>query len=709
MNPRREFTHMRRVPFTCTLDCGSRCELIACVEDGRLMRIDTPPDRQDTPRFPRLIPCVRGRAHRRAQNAPDRVLQPLRRTGPRGSSAFCPISWDDALDEIAERLLRAREQQGPISILHATGAGSISGRGLSGADASRRFFSHWAPVTEIAGNMSVHCVAMAQQWMLGSHLPGSDRATLLDSRLILLWGMNPAENHMGPNTAHFIAEARDRGARVVLLDPRYTDSGMLADEWVPLRPGTDAALAAAMAHVMIAEGLADTAFLERCTDGSEAYRRYLMGLDDDIPKTPAWAEPITGVDAEMIRRLARAYATERPAALLAGWGPQRTRYGEQSARALMALACVSGNVGLRGGGLGGYGTRGSGSEIALGSLPMGPYAPGRRLPPGSWAPAILEGQLHPAPALLYIVASNLVNRSPNSLANVAALAQVPFVVVHEPFMTPTARHADLVLPINTDLERSDLVTSWGHDSHLFYSQQAVASRGESRTDYWVFARLAERLGIGEKYTQGRSEQEWLDALLAESPMTLDDLARDGIVRCDPPPRVALEAFRRDPDAHPLSTRSGRIELRNHQAAAYGLPDIPAFVDTGNEPAGYPLQLVTPHHKLRSNSCLDANPWLHRLEPHTAWINSADAAAREIADGDTVIVEAPGGNILIRAHVTPRIMPGVVSVAQGAWLALDAAGDDGGGCANTLTEHTLTPTGGPTTHTAWVQVRRLSDG
>jgi anaerobic dimethyl sulfoxide reductase subunit A len=265
------------------------------------------------------------------------------------------------------------------------------------------------------------------------------------------------------------------------------------------------------------------------------------------------------------------------------------------------------------------------------------------------------------------------------------------------------------LPINTDLERSDLVTSWGHDSHLFHSQQAVPSLGESRTDYWVFAQLAERLGIDDAYTEGRNEQEWLDALLADSPMELDDLTAEGILRRDPPPRVALEAFREDPEAHPLSTASGRIELQNPQAETYDLPDVPAFVDAGVGPTGYPLQLVTPHHKLRSNSCLDANPWLRRLEPHTAWINPGDAAERGIADGDTVYMEAPSGRVRIRAHVTPRIMPGVVSVAQGTWLALDEAGDDTGGCANTLTEHTLSPTGGPTTHTAWVQVRSPDNG
>ncbi len=698
---------VKQIPFTCTLDCGSRCELVACVEGERLVRIDTPSGREDSVQFPRLIPCVRGRAHRRILEAPDRVRSPLIRNGARGAGAWRQATWDEALDLVAERLSSALSEYGPGSILHATGAGSIAGRGLSGAAASQRFFSHWAPVTEVSGNMSVHNMIMVQRWMLGRHLPGSDRATILNSHLILLWGHNPAETHMGPNTAHFVAEARDRGARVVLIDPRLSDSGVLADEWVPLRPGTDAALAAAMAWVIITEGLQDQDFIARCVAGYEQYQRYVLGTGDGQAKTPAWAEAITGVPSETIARLARCYATERPAALLAGWGPQRALYGEQSARALIALACISGNVGLPGGGVGGYGTRG-GDAIGVPSLPRGPHAPGRRLPPGSWAPHILEDRLDPRPSVLYIVASNLVNRSQASVAGLDALERVPFVVVQDPFMTPTARYADVVLPVSMDLERADIVGSWGHDSHIFLSQRAVEPAGESRSDYWVMAQLAGRLGFYDKYTEGRDEAQWLDAIQSATPLPWDEAAREGVLRCDPPPREELQAFRADPLKHPLSTHSGRIELANVEAVSCGLPLLPEYVPAHPPVEGYPLQLVTPHFKTRSNSCLAANPWLQRVAPHAVSISTADALSRGVIDGDLVLVSSPHGTIRIRAHVTEGIMPGIVAVPQGTWIELDDAGIDTGGCANTLTDPVLSPSGGPSTHSAWVRLERADD-
>ena len=241
---------VQRVPFTCALDCGSRCELVAHVRDGDVVRIDTPPGRPDTLHRPRLIPCSRGRSQGRARTAPDRLLYPMRRVGPKGSGRFQRIAWEEALDEIAGQLRDVEARHGTQALFRATGPGSMGGHGFSGAAASERFFSHWGPVTENTRKMSCSCSQTAAQWMLGGVSPASDRATLCDSRLIVLWGMNPAETHMTHNTAHFIAQARDRGARVILIDPRYSDSGVLADQWIPIRPGTDAALAAAMAYVM---------------------------------------------------------------------------------------------------------------------------------------------------------------------------------------------------------------------------------------------------------------------------------------------------------------------------------------------------------------------------------------------------------------------------------------------------------------------------
>jgi anaerobic dimethyl sulfoxide reductase subunit A len=694
---------MKRVPFTCTLDCGSRCELVAHVRDGDIVRVDTPPDRPDTVDRPRLIPCARGRSQGRARSAPERLLYPLKRTGPRGTGQFRQITWQEALDEIAEQLRDVKDRYGTEAVLRATGAGSISGRGFSGAAASDRFFAHWGPVTAISGNMSNHCASIAARWMLGGSISGSDRATLRDSRLILLWGNNPAETHMGPNTAHFIAQARDRGARVVLIDPRYTDSGVLADQWIPIRPGADAALAAALAYVMETEGLVDRAFMASHTRGYEPYRRYLLGEEDGVPKTPDWAVARTGIPAGTVRQLARDYGSIKPAALLPGWGPQRTLYGEQIARALIALACMSGNVGIRGGGLASVGSRFG--HLPVGGLPRGPHVPARYVTTNAWATAILQDRLSPPVRMVYIVASNLVNRSPDTRANARALAQVDFVVVNEPCLTPTARCADIVLPICTDLERSDLVASWGHDQHLFYSQQAVAPAGEARTDYWVFAQLAERLGFGEVYTGGKSTDDWIAQFLDARRLDVESLLYEGSMREDGEPRVALADFRADPLAHPLHTPSGKIEISCPQAETYGLPAVPSYVEIEDDGGEYPLQLITPHHKFRSNSCLHAVPWLQRLEPHAVWINPRDAKARDIAQGDQVEVSSARGTIRLPAKVTERIMPGVVCVYQGTWYRPGPDGVDDGGCANVLTQQRESPTGGCAAHSTWVAVRR----
>jgi anaerobic dimethyl sulfoxide reductase subunit A len=314
--------------------------------------------------------------------------------------------------------------------------------------------------------------------------------------------------------------------------------------------------------------------------------------------------------------------------------------------------------------------------------------------------------------MAYVVASNIVNRSPDVGRNLRALNTLDFIAVNEQFLTPTARHADIVLPICTDLERPDIITSWANDCMVFHSPRVIAPAAESRTDYWVFSELAGRLGLGYRYTAGRDEEEWIDYLLAKSPIDADLLRRDGIVRLDGEPRVGLSDFRRDPTSHPLATPSGLIEIACPQAQEYGLPEIPSYVEdeegaTWRAGLREPLQLVTPHSKLRSNSCLHTNPWLHRSEPHRLWLSRVDAADRSIQDGDPVDVRSQSGRIVATAKVTDRIMPGVVCLYQGTWYRTDEGGTDLGACANSLTSQRETPSGGYTTHSAWVDVRGLS--
>ncbi len=702
---------MDTVPFTCTFDCGSRCELEAHVENGVLLKIDTPSGRPDAYCLPRLIPCARGRALKRTLDAPQRLRVPLRLAGKKGfgqsvSRQFREVSWGEALDEVASRLEDVKRKHGTEAVLHAVGAGSQMGRGFSGASASSRFFSFWGSVTEASGNESFYCTEMVSNWMFGCLPDGSDRMTLLDSKLIIMWAMNPAENRMGPNTDYFVAKARDRGTKVVLIDPRLSDSGVLADQWIPIRPGTDAALAASVAYVLETEGLVDRAFLDTYTTGYDLYKEYLLGTTDGVRKTPEWASEITRIPVPIIRNLAIEYGIQKPACILAGWGHQRRLYGEQNARAIATLVCMTGNIGVRGGGSASAGFRFN--RIPVPKLPSGPFGFARRLSPSIWAKSILSGTLTPKPVMAYIVASNLINRSTDTQANARALEMLDFVVVHDQYLTPTCRYADVVFPINTDLERSDLVSGWCHGDHLFDSRKAVHSVGGSRTDYQVFSDLAKRLGFYEAYTAGRDEASWLSHIkeTARDHLDLDALCASGVMRAEKKSVVELADFRKDPLRHPLQTQSGRIEIACTEALRYGLPLVPSYVpEDGEDSGGFPLILLTPHSKLRSNSCLHANPWLRESEPHALWVNPQDASVRNIRHGDIVEIESSTGKVLLPAKVTERIMPGVVCLYQGAWYDPDEQGTDRGGCANVLTRHVESPSGGFVAHSTRVQVRK----
>jgi len=652
-----------RTPFTCCLDCGGRCELVAVRRGMELVRIDTPTGQLDTVMLPRLVPCARGRAHRRLLSVSERVLHPMRRTDPRRTGEFEEINWATALDLIAERLTGAREEYGCEAVLCATGAGAAGSLGISGAAAARRFFSFWGPVTGLVGNMSSHAVGLAADWMYGGRVDGSDRATILDSRLIVLWGMNPAETRMGPNTEFFIAEARNRGAKVILLEARYTDSGVLADQWIPVRPGTDVALAAAVAFTLEEQDLVDRVFLDRSTTGYGEYRDYILGSADGVAKTPEWAECITGVPAAVTRGFARELGTRKPAMILPGWGPQRALHGEQFPRAMITLACMIGSVGLRGGGAASLGFR-QGMAFSIPGMPSGSNDLGRTLHNATWATDLLSGDLQP----------------------------------------PVKVEADLVLPIALSLERWELMRSWGHNAHVFLSPPVSEPAGEVRTDYWVFAQLAQRLGFHDAYTLGRTEEDWIRYMAARTGPAAAALARDGVARLEGSPRSALAEFRANPAANPLPTPSGCIELANAAARSFELPHIASYVPLPPISRDH-LHLLTPHSRLRANSVLHANPWLQRLERHALWINPVDACERRIRDGEMVLIQNENGTVSAPAKVTERIVPGVVSLYQGTWYEPDATGVDRGGCANTLTSRQLSPSGGMVAHSSAVTVRR----
>jgi anaerobic dimethyl sulfoxide reductase subunit A len=570
---------------------------------------------------------------------------------------------------------------------------------------------------------------------------GNSREDLLNSRFIILWGWDPANTIWDPGTSLTLARAREQGIPVVAIDPRFTDTAaILADQWIPIRPGTDTAMLIAMAHVIITEGLQDQAFIDRHTVGFDRYRDYVLGREDGAPKAPQWAEAITGVPAATIADLARQYATSKPAALFAGWGPARSALGEQYSRAANVLTAITGNIGVPGGYAAGfmraYSSRASHrprgaprveNPVEAGAPPRknslhklrgGTNPNSHRIHYNKVYDAILRGRAGGYPAdikLLYVAAGNIINQHANTRRGVEAFKSrsLEFIVVQDQFMTPTARLADVVLPANTFMERSDLAPPWLGSPYYIYLNKAIDSLYETRSDVEICRELSVKLGI--PWAFGEANEEDMLRGIAAGRNDIDDfeaMKREGVLKIRGlEPTISFKEQVQDPENHPFPTLSGKIEIYCEHIAEMNdpmIPPIPKYIsppENYDDPlaAKYPLQLITTHPKGRTHSSLSMVPWLKEAEPHAAWINSADAAARGISDGDLVDVFNDRGRIRIPAKVTERIMPGVVNVSEGSWYDPDEDGVDRGGCANVLTDDVVSPGGATVANTVLVQV------
>lgn len=689
------------IPVSCNRDCGGSCALLARVEDGRVTRVvDNPAG------GPYMEGCVRGYQMARVLYAPGRLLRPLLRTGPRGSGQFREAGWDEALDLVARRLAAIRDDHGAESILRLGGSGSCRGALHHTGELTARFLSMFGGYTETAGSYSSQAVSFVLPYVLGTRHAGIDAATLQDSQLIILWGANVADCRLGGETYRRVLEAKRRGAAVVAIDPRRTATvTQLSTCWLPVRPGTDSALMLAVLYVLFTQNLADLAFLARYAVGAAELERYVLGLADGQPKTPAWAAALCGTPVEQIEDFALLYGRTKPAALIPGLSIQRTLGGEEASRLAIALQTVAGNLGVCGGSSGANGL-GALPGPKMGSLPVPAHPQPPSVPVYRWPDAILDGTRGGYARdirAIYNVGGNYLVQGSDVHKNIRAFEAVEFAVTHDLFLTPTARYCDVVLPTTTFLERQDIVFAAGNT--VFFSNQASAPLGQARNDYDIFCGLADRLGFGPRYSEGKDEDAWLRSFVAASDVPdYEEFRRTGIHSGADQRRTAFADFISDPAAHPLGTPSGRVELLSSAyAVATGFPALPEchILQTGDD---IPLRLVTPKSKYRVHSQHANIAWFNEHEPAALWIHPQDAAARGIAGGEAVLVTSPQGAVRIPARVTDDITPGVVCLLEGVWPVFAADGVDSAGSPNVLTstEPTL-PSQGSRTHSVLVQV------
>ena len=746
---------------SCTVNCGSRCLLRLHVKDDTVYWVESDTTGDDVYGNHQVRACLRGRSIRRRMNHPDRLKYPMKRVGKRGEGKFERISWDEALDTISDNLRRILKDYGneAVHVLYGTG---VDGGNITNSNVPYRLMNSCGGFLSRYGSYSTAQISAAMSYMFGAN-DGNSPDDIANTKLVVMFGNNPAETRMsGGGVTYYVEQARERSnARMIVIDPRYNDTAAgREDEWLPIRPGTDGALACAIAWVLITENMVDQPFLDKYCVGYDEktlpanaprnahYKAYILGEGPDgIAKTPEWASQITGIPAEKIIQLAREIGSTKPAFISQGWGPQRHANGEIATRAISMLAILTGNVGINGGN---SGAREGSYSLPFVRMPTLENPIQTSISMFMWTDAIERGpemtalrdgvrgkdKLDVPIKMIWNYAGNCLINQHSEINRTHEILQddkkCELIVVIDCHMTSSAKYADILLPDCTASEQMDfaLDASCGNMSYVIFNDQVIKPRFECKTIYEMTSELAKRLGVEQQFTEGRTQEEWMRHLYAQSREaipelpTFEEFRKQGIFKKRDPQghHVAYKAFREDPQANPLTTPSGKIEIYSQAladiAATWELPEgdvidpLPIYTpgfESYQDPLNkqYPLQLTGFHYKSRVHSTYGNVDVLKAACRQEMWINPLDAQKRGINNGDKVRIFNDRGEVHIEAKVTPRMMPGVVALGEGAWYDPDAKRVDKGGCINVLTTQRPSPLAkGNPSHTNLVQVEKV---
>lgn len=694
----------------------------------------------------------------------------------RGRDEWVRVSWDKAFDLVASEMKRVREHYGASAIF----GGSYGWYSSGALHASRTLLQRYLNVTGgfvgVKGDYSTGAAQVIMPHVLGTievyEQQTSWEVILESSEIVVLWSANPLNTLRIAWTAtdqqgiEYFKKLKESGKRIICIDPVRSEScDFLQAEWVPVNAGSDVALMLGMAHTLVSEGKHDQAFLQKYTIGFDKFEAYLLGTEDKQPKDAQWASKISGVPAELIKQLANDFSQKRTM-LMAGWGIQRQRYGEQGHWMLVTLAAMLGQIGLPGGGFGlSYHYANGGVPTAtggiLGSITANPSAEAGEktwlddtakfsFPVARIADALLNpGEVidyngtkltYPDIKVIYWAGGNPFTHHQDTNRLVKAWQKPEMVVVNECHWTPTARMADIVLPATTSYERNDLTMSGDYSMmNIFPMKQVVEPQFEAKNDYDIFAELAKRAGKENEFTEGKTEMQWLKGFY----QTAFDAARKNRVIMPKFEKfweenkpltfkasekakkwVRYAEFRQDPLLNPLGTPSGKIEIFSEVIAKMGYDDCkghPTWLDdkeyAGSSSADAPLALVTPHSKYRLHSQL-AYSKLRQLyavnDREPVLIHTEDAKVRGIIDGDIVRIYNKRGQVLAGAVLTDGIIKGTIALHEGAWYDPLALGESEqplckNGSPNVLTrdEGTSKLAQGNSPNTAIVQVEKFN--
>lgn len=795
----------RWIPVACWADCGSKGLNKVLVKDGVIVRSGTD-DSEDSPENPQLRACAKGRAQRQRLLGPDRLKYPMVRKhwAPgggdkelRGRDEWVRISWDEALDILASELKRIKETHGNEAIYSPTpSTASIYTEVARTLSLFGGFVSDWASCSSGTWTATGPAIGLPR----GRQNTGEDMNDFNDlpnAQLIVMWGYNPAWSRAGL-PAYAMLRAKKAGAKFICVDPFFTPTavamGVSEENWVPVRPATDTALVLGIMHTLLVEDdpktnpLINWDFLNTHTVGFDAdhmpegadpkenLKDYLLGTFDSTPKTAEWAAEICGVHPDKIRELAREIATTEKVAILMSPAPARINNGDNWPQAIMTLGAMTGHLGSSGnmvGSDGGHGWLVEGDQLVKGGTWIGrptnfpdvdpvpnPLAEVRMNRNEVWD-AIMTGKYTVGKGetrdinvqMLYFAKVERINQAAGTVKAIQAFRNVEFVVVQDMFLTPSAKFADLVLPITSLWERPGNMSP-GYREYMLLTSQAIDPLFESKDDVWVARELALRLGLDAERVQPYDTKQDLFNQIAKAEVIndetgeyerlvtitqedidkwgvmgepqqgrvgLDEFQQKGIYRVerekgDKHKHIMLEDFVKDPEENPLDSPSGKLEIHCQRLAdsinAVGFSEIrpiPTYIppvegiedtyaDWENKVKGeYPFQLLNLHVARRAHSNFDNTPWMREAFDHKIMVNPVDAETLDIVEDETVLISSRHGRILRRVHVTENVRPGVIGIGQGAWLDWDDDLQlDRGGCANVLCGNIRTGQG----HQGW---------
>jgi biotin/methionine sulfoxide reductase len=693
------------------------------VSDGERLT-EVRPWRDDPEPMP-LIGNVASAQHHPARIAVPHVRKGWLDHGPaapgRGDEPFVPVPWDMALDLLAGELRRVYRDHGAEAVYGGSYGWASAGRFHHAQSQVHRFLNCLGGYVRHVNSYSLGTSTVLLPHVIADVNVLLNQATAKSvvaehSGLVVAFGgLSPKNAAVSPggvsrhNARGWVSAARARGCRFVSVSPLRDDTPAEAQaEWIAPRPGTDAALMLALAQVLDADGLADTGFLDCYTVGYPRFARYLRGEADGLVKNPPWAEEITGVPAARIRELAHEMAAARTLVTVS-WSLQRARHGEQPLWLGVVLAAMLGQIGLPGGGFGhGYGSVSLVGEpapqVSVPRLSQGTNGASAFIPVARIADMLLNpgaaydynGQrlTYPDIRLVYWCGGNPFHHHQDLARLREAFARPDTVVVHDPFWTATARHADFVLPTTMSIERDDYGS--GQNDRMFFPMPSLTRpHGEARDDYSIFAGLAERLGVGKDFTEGRTAMDWLRHLYEEWRGNLAERGRavlgfdefwagDGLeLPVASEPQVAFADFRADPEGHPLTTPTGKIEIFSATIDSFGYPDCPGHPvwlepdEWLGSPAArrFGLQLVANQPRSRLHSQLDVGAHSQSVKiagREPVRLNPDDVAARGLHDGDLVRIFNERGACLAGLAVDEAVRPGVAQLSTGAWYDPDPA-------------------------------------